>query len=138
MTVYSAPGQSPIPKRKIDGGGGASPGVSVIPSKPQTVTKKVTYMALSKKRQWISRDGNFIFGTLLAFDAGDETTFIPPTVIKADKVRLLKEGKEFVIPLERLQPAHQDDVLEIETKIKASYAAMKKAKEAAAASKPQD
>mgnify|MGYP001814379837 CR=1 FL=1 len=122
-------------KRGISGGGSFDPaGITVTPSAPpKTITKKITYMALTKKRQWISSDGKSIIGTLLAFDAGDEKLFIPPTVIKDDRVRLLKDSKEFVLPIDRLSAKNQDEILAIEDKVKASYAAMKKAAETAAA-----
>lgn len=125
LTVQAA---AQTPGRKIQGGGSSTPGVVVTPKTPtKKVTKKVTYMALGPRRQWLSRDGKSILAQLVAFDLGNEATYTPPTVIKEEKIRLIKDGKEFLYPVDKLDAKHQEDVLEIEDKLKKTYAAKKAA-----------
>jgi hypothetical protein len=134
VTVCSASAQSkPVPKRGITGGGSFGPnGVGVIPAEPKTIIEKKTYLALSGDRAWKSADGKAITAKLLAFDEGNEATFLPPTVVKDAKVRLLMGKKEFIMPLERLDASHRAEVLAIEQAVKKTYE-QKKAAAAAAA-----
>ena len=120
------------PRRPITGTGSFGPGgVTVTPSPPKTITKKVTYLALTGKRQWLSASGRSILARLVAFDQGDESKFVPPTVVRDDKVRLLKDGKVFLYEIDKLAPDHQDEILEIQDKLKAVYAAKRAAAEKA-------
>ncbi len=109
-------------RRPIGGGGSFGGGGSVKPTPPrQPVTRTITYLALTKERQWLNASGKSIFATLVAFDAGDKTKSIPPTIIKAGKIRLLKEKKVFLLPLDTLAPEHRNDVLSIHAQINSLY-----------------
>jgi hypothetical protein len=117
-------------KRPIVGGGSFGTGGTVVtPSKPTAPAKvrTVTYLSLTKNRQWLSSDGKSIMAMLVAFDAGDEKASVAPTVVKDDKIRLLKDKKVFLLPLGKLDPAHRAEVRDIEKQLAAAY----KAKEAA-------
>jgi hypothetical protein len=106
--------------RTIDGGGSAGVGLTPAPPKtPEKIIKNVTYMALSDKRAWKSADGKTIIAMLLAFDtegkSAEELKASPVTVIKKGQVRLLKDSKEFILPMKRLSEPDQNfvrDVLE--------------------------
>jgi len=134
MTVCSASAQTN--RRTIGGGGDFNPSglVQPIPAAPKKVVQTtVTYLALTKERQWSSSDGKSITATLLSFDHGNEAKFIGPTVIKDGKIHLLKSNKPFVLPLDRLAALDQDEVRVIDKKIKNIYTAKKTAAAAAAA-----
>ena len=104
-------------KRTI-GGGSGSADIGITPQpKPEPVVKMTSYISLSEPRQWMSADGRFVIGKLIAFeDMVIETTRAAaataqpqmpaltgkPTVIKEGKVRVLVNQKPVEIPLERL------------------------------------
>ncbi len=105
-------------RRPISGGGSFGGGAQVKPSTPrQTVTRTITYLALTKERQWLNTSGKSIFATLVAFDSGNKAKSIPPTIIKAGKIRLLKDKKVFLLPLDTLSPKHRSEVVSINNQI---------------------
>ena len=109
-------------RRPIGGGGSFGGGGLVKPSTPQkTITRTITYLALTKERQWLNTSGKSIMATLVAFDSGDKTKSIPPTIIKGGKVRLLKEKKVFLLPLDTLSPKHRSEILSINNQINGLY-----------------
>jgi len=109
-------------RRPIGGGGSFGGGGLVKPSAPKkTITRTITYLALTKERQWLNTSGKSILATLVAFDSGDKAKFIPPTIIKGGKIRLLKEKKVFLIPLDTLSPKHRSEVLSINSQIGGIY-----------------
>ena len=87
----------------------------------QTITRTITYLALTNERQWLNTSGKSIFATLVAFDAGDKAKSIPPTIIKAGKIRLLKEKKVFLLPLDTLSPKHRSEVIYINSQVSGLY-----------------
>ena len=123
----SAWGQSvpALPKkmenRTINGGGTAS--VGVVPVKPQSTVRTVTYIALGDVRQWKSSDGRTILGKLIAFEdlvveikaepgtqpapAAPPTLPAHPTVVREGTARLLVDKKPFVVALDRLSEEDQ-------------------------------
>jgi len=113
--ALSAPAQVDTKKSDMRAiGGGGSSGVGITPAPPRTtekITKTVTYMALSEKRAWKSGDGKTIVAMLLAFDtdgkSAEEIKATPVTVIREGQVRLLKDNKEFILPLKRLSDPDQ-------------------------------
>lgn len=111
----------------VGGGSTGTGGIVVTPSKPAPPAKvqTVTYLSLTKNRQWLSADGKSILAMLVAFDAGDDKAAIPPTVVKKDKIRLLKNKKVFLLPIAKLDPAHRAEVREIEKQLAATYQAKK-------------
>jgi len=109
-------------RRPIGGGGSFGGGGLVKPSAPKkTITRTITYLALTKERQWLNASGKSIFATLVAFDSGDKAKSIPPTIIKDGKIRLLKEKKVFLLPLETLSPKHRSEILSINSQVSGLY-----------------
>lgn len=103
-------------------------GVNVRPQeekKPTAVKRYVTHLVLSESRIWRSADGKTLEGKLIAFE--DSVTEAPanaaqppapeppqnPTVVRADKARLLVNGKAFEIPLLRLVKVDQDFIEQV-------------------------
>jgi hypothetical protein len=109
-------------RQPIGGGGNFGGGGLVKPSAPKkTITRTITYLALTKERQWLNASGKSIFATLVAFDSGDKAKSIPPTIIKAGKIRLLKEKKVFLLPLDNLSPKHRSEVISINSQVGGLY-----------------
>ena len=109
-------------RQPIGGGGNFGGGGLVKPSAPKkTITRTITYLALTKERQWLNASGKSIFATLVAFDSGDKAKSIPPTIIKAGKIRLLKEKKVFLLPLDNLSPKHRSEVISINSQVSGLY-----------------
>ena len=109
-------------RRPIGGGGSFGGGGLVKPAPPkQTITRTITYLALTNERQWLNTSGKSIFATLVAFDTGDKAKSIPPTIIKAGKIRLLKEKKVFLLPLDTLSPKHRSEVISINSQVSGLY-----------------
>ena len=109
-------------RRPIGGGGSFGGGGLIKPSAPkETITRTITYLALTKERQWLNTSGKSIFATLVAFDSGDKAKSIPPTIIKGGKIRLLKEKKVFLLPLDTLSPKHRSEVLSINSQVNGLY-----------------
>ena len=109
-------------RRPIGGGGSFGGGGLIKPSAPkETITRTITYLALTKERQWLNASGKSIFATLVAFDSGDKAKSIPPTIIKGGKIRLLKEKKVFLLPLDTLSPKHRSEVLSINSQVNGLY-----------------
>ncbi len=134
MTICSASAQA-VPKgpprnspaRGISGGGSfGGGGINIGPTAPdapaekQTVT--VTYMALTDLRQWTSADGRSILARMVAFDAGDAEAGRAPVVVKDGAIRLLKDKREYVLPLEKLSAEHRDEALAIAERVRAGAA----------------
>ena len=111
----SASAQDRIPSRGISGSGSfGPPRINVKPGETksvQKVVKQITYMSISPQRQWKSSDGKSIFASLLTFNADGKTSeelkSLPLEVIKEGKVRLLKDSKPFVLPLDKLSEEDQ-------------------------------
>ncbi len=124
--------------RTISGGGSAGVGITPAqPTEPEKITKSVTYMALSEKRAWKSSDGKTIVAMLLAFDtegkSAEELKATPVTVIKKGQVRLLKDNKEFVLPLDRLSEPDRNFVRDALEKFRGQEIPEDKKEEAKAA-----
>jgi hypothetical protein len=109
---------------KFDGrsiGGGTSGGVEVIPKESPKI-RYTTHVILSPSRQWTSSDGKVIEAKLIAFedlvtdgvqgDAAPEPPAPPkhPTVVRAEKIRLLVNRKPVIVALERFSQADRDFV----------------------------
>jgi len=113
--LVSASAQERIPRRGISGSGSfGPPKISVAPGETKKVTKvikQINYLAISPERQWKSSEGKSIFASLLTFNAdgksAEEMKSLKLEVIKEGKVRLLKDSKPFVLPLERLSVEDQ-------------------------------
>lgn len=118
LAIPAAQAQQGLKKsqtRTISGGGSAGVGITPAqPEAPEKIIRNVTFMALSEKRAWKSDDGKTMVAMLLAFDtegkSPEELKAAPVTVIKKGHVRLLKENKEFVLPLNRLSESDQNFV----------------------------
>lgn len=117
VVIPPNPGKSE--KRAI--GGGSTGAVEVIPKKDPKV-RYTTHIVLSVSRIWTSSDGKLLEGKLIAFEdlvteaaKGAQEPSPPeapkhPTVVKADKVRLLIQKKPVEIPLSRLSQGDRDFV----------------------------
>lgn len=92
---------------------------------PQT-SRATTYITLTAERGWTNSDGKSLQGKLIAFEdmvievPAGETPEPPkppahPTVVKDGKVRLLINKKTFVLPLEKLSAADQEEIRKIES-----------------------
>ena len=109
-------------RRPISGGGSFGGAGLIKPAPPKkTITRTITYLALTKERQWINTAGKSILATLVAFDSGDKAKSVPPTIIKGGKIRLLKEKKVFLLPLDSLSPQHRSEVLSINSQVGGIY-----------------
>ncbi|MFP6872847.1 MAG: hypothetical protein VCA55_04990 [Verrucomicrobiales bacterium] len=122
LVAHSVTALAQNARRPLGGGGSFGGGGLVKPAPPrQAITRTITYLALTKERQWLNTGGKSIFATLVAFDTGDKAKSIPPTIIKSGKIRLLKGKKAFQLPLETLDPQHRADVVSIQTQIASLY-----------------
>ena len=109
-------------RRPISGGGSFGGAGLVKPAPPKkTITRTITYLALTKERQWINTAGKSILATLVAFDSGDKAKSVPPTIIKGGKIRLLKEKNVFLLPLDTLSPKDRSEVLSINSQVGGIY-----------------
>lgn len=105
------------------GSGGATTGVSQ--PKAEAMVRTITYVVLSRPRQWTSNDGKPLLAELIGFE--DVVTVVPkgdaaaaaakptmppgkPTVVRDGKVRLLVSQKPFEVSLDRLSAADQEFV----------------------------
>ena len=105
------------------GAGSATAGVSQ--PKTEAMVRTITYVVLSRPRQWTSNDGKPLLAELIGFEdvvtmatkseaaaANAKPTMPPgkPTVVRDGKVRLLVNQKPFEVSLDRLSPADQEFV----------------------------
>lgn len=101
----------------------AAAGTTASPAPPSV--RQVTYLTLSPLRPWISRDGKTLLGKLIAWEeAGPLDPAAPPiaaspTILKQNQARLLIEKKAFAIPLDRLSPADQKWILDLQARLAA-------------------
>ena len=98
---------------------------SVTTPKPGPQKQRVTtYITLTEDRGWTNLDGKTLRGKLIAFeDMVVETTAdrppvavsppAHPTVVKDGKVRLLINGKLFVVAVDTLSVADQEEIRKI-------------------------
>lgn len=117
--VVIPPNPGKTEKRSI--GGGTSGAVEVIPKKDPKV-RYTTHIVLSVSRIWTSSDGKLLEGKLIAFedlvveaDKGAGEPSAPeapknPTVVKADKIRLLIQKKPVELALSRLSQGDREFV----------------------------
>ncbi len=108
-------------------------GASINPPPAQPAVRKVTtYLTLSPLRQWNSTDGKSLMGKLIAWEetvttsAAVEAAAAPtapittkPTVLKNNKARFLIDNKAYEVPLDRLAPAEQKFITDLQVAIAA-------------------
>ncbi len=118
-------------------GVGSGVGAGVIVSEvKRTAVQKTVFIAVSPDRQWTSKDGRTITGSLLAFEEGEvDKAPRPLTLIKDGKIRILKSGatKPSVFPVTLLTEEGQTYVQALDASNKESAA-----RADAEASKDQD
>lgn len=114
---------------------GSGVGTSAIVSEPKRAeVQKIVFIAVSPHREWTSKEGKTITGSLLAFEQGDVDKVPRPfALIKDGKIRMLKSGsaKPFVFSMNVLSEEDQ-------TYIQALEASNKEAAARAEASEDQD
>lgn len=103
--------------------GGSS---TIIPKAPPQTTRATTYVTLTPDRSWTNSEGKTLQGRLIAFE--DMVIEVPvgqtpepskppahPTVVKDGKVRFYINKKPYVLPLEKLSAADQEEIRKIES-----------------------
>lgn len=115
--------------------------ISVPKAPASTTIRHISYVALGEPRQWTSNDGKPLLAKLIAWEQSEqvitqgqpapEPTLPPmpkgPTVIRDEKVRLLVNGKPFVLPLSRLSEADQELIAQVASSITQTAQAQPKA-----------
>jgi len=122
-------GQIKANNRTISGSGQFG-GASITTPKASPLrkeTKKITYLAVTDDRAWVNNEGKTIKGRLIAFDPGNKEKFIPPTIIKEDKIRMLIGTKAYVFPLDKLREENRKEILNLKNGFKAHYERVKEA-----------
>ena len=103
--------------------GGSS---AIIPKPAPKTTRTTTYVTLTPDRKWTSSEGKTLQGKLIAFE--DMIIEVPvgqtpepskppahPTVIKEGKVRFFINKKPYVLALDKLSAADQEEIRKIES-----------------------
>ncbi len=103
------------------GSSSAATGAASSPTPP--ALRQVSYLTLSPLRSWISRDGKTLLGKLIAWEdaigPAPPPLTGPPTALKQNKARLLIDKKTFEIPLDRLSPADQKFIQDLQARLDA-------------------
>lgn len=102
----------------------ATNGATITPSSTAPTVRRITYLTLSPLRQWTGTDGKTLMGKLIAWEESvDSNPSKPlsskpitekPTLLKADRVRLLIDNKAFEVPLTRLSAEDQKFIQDIQ------------------------
>ena len=91
-------------------------GASIERKKPEKITKKVTYVVVSKRRDWRNTDGQVIQASMLAFDpapGASQDAALP--LVREGRIRLwIEERKpETEYPLAKLSPEDREFVTQL-------------------------
>lgn len=91
-------------------------GVSIDRTTPEKITKKVTYVVVSKRRDWRNTDGQVIQASMLAFDppeGASEDAALP--LVREGRIRLwIEERKKATeYPLAKLIPEDREFVSQL-------------------------
>ena len=108
----------------------ATTGATINPASTAPTVKHITYLTLSPLQQWTSTDGKSRMGKLIAWEETITTGPVPvaatappittrPTVIKDGKARLLIDNKAYEVPLDRLDPAAQKFIQQLQANLAA-------------------
>lgn len=117
-----------------ESGGSSSIGLRSGGAQPQPSVRQISYIALSDSRQFTSTEGRTLIGKLIAWEQseqqlapGQDPTLQPapslpakPTLLRDDKVRLLIQQKPFEVALDRLSPADQAFIKQLQSAIERS------------------
>ena len=114
-----------------ESGGSSSVGLRPGKAQSQTIVRQINYIALSESRQFTSNDGRTLIGKVIAWEQteqqltpGQDPALQPapalpaqPTVLREGKVRLLVRQQPFEVAVERLAPADQKFIHQIQAAI---------------------
>ncbi|MCB1225854.1 MAG: hypothetical protein KDK99_08610 [Verrucomicrobiales bacterium] len=112
-----------------EGSGTAS--LNAATPKSSSITRHVSYLVLSPARAFTSNDGKTLVGKLIAWEqtvvevetgkplpeAQAPALNGPPTVLRADQVRLLIGQKAYELPLKRLSPEDQAFIKDLDQRL---------------------
>lgn len=110
------PGKTPTAFETNSTGQTGEGSVSIDRTTPEKITKKVTYVVVSKRRDWRNTDGNIIQASMLAFDPlPGASKDAPLPLVRNGNIRLWIEErkKETEYPLAKLSPQDREFVSQL-------------------------